>query len=74
MLNKILQPEILVFLIPIVALIGGFVIAAIKMNYAHEERIAKINAGIDPDAEYDEEEQLELYENYQSKEVKRQFR
>jgi len=74
MLSKILQPEILVFIIPIVALLGVFIIIAIKLNYAHEERIAKINAGIDPDAESDDDDELELDENYQRETLKSRLR
>ena len=74
MLSKILRPEILVFIIPIVALLGVFIIIAIKLNYAHEERIAKINAGIDPDAESDDDDELELDENYQRETLKRRLR
>ena len=74
MLSKILRPEILVFIIPIVALLGVFIIIAIKLNYAHEERIAKINAGIDPDAEYNDDDELELDENYQRETLKSRLR
>jgi len=38
------------FLIPIVAIIVGGVIAIVAMMHAHEERLAKIQRGIDPDA------------------------
>lgn len=71
MLSKLLQPEVLVFIIPIVAIVGGLIIKAIKLNYAHEERIAKINAGIDPDTEYDDVDELELDQNYQKKKVRK---
>jgi hypothetical protein len=37
-------------LIPIVAIIVGGAIAIISMVHRHEERIAKIERGIDPDA------------------------
>jgi hypothetical protein len=37
-------------LIPIVAIIVGGVIAIVAMTHAHEERLAKIERGIDPDA------------------------
>jgi uncharacterized membrane protein YuzA (DUF378 family) len=39
------------FLIPIVAIIVGGVIAIVAMVHAHEERLAKIQRGIDPDAQ-----------------------
>ncbi len=38
------------FLIPIVAVIVGGVIAIIVLVLRHQERIAKIERGIDPDA------------------------
>jgi ABC-type enterochelin transport system permease subunit len=38
-----------VFLVPIVAIIVGGVIAIVAMMHAHEERLAKIQRGIDPD-------------------------
>jgi hypothetical protein len=38
------------FLIPIVAIIVGGAIAIIAMVHAHQERIAKIERGMDPDA------------------------
>jgi hypothetical protein len=37
------------FLIPIVAVIVGGVIAIVAMTHAHQERLAKIERGIDPD-------------------------
>jgi hypothetical protein len=38
------------FLIPIVAIIVGGAIAIVAMTHAHQERIAKIERGVDPDA------------------------
>jgi hypothetical protein len=37
------------FLIPIAAIVIGGVIAVVKMILSHQERIAKIERGIDPD-------------------------
>jgi hypothetical protein len=51
MLYKLLQPQILVLLIPIVAIVGGYIIKSQKMSYEHEERLAKINAGLELDEE-----------------------
>ena len=51
MLYRLLQPQVLIFLIPIVAIVGSFIIKAQRMSYEHEERLAKINAGMDPDEE-----------------------
>jgi hypothetical protein len=39
-----------VFLIPIAAIVIGGVISVTKMILRHQERIAKIERGIDPDA------------------------
>ena len=38
------------FLVPIIAIIVGGAIAIVAMTHAHQERIAKIERGIDPDA------------------------
>ena len=38
------------FLVPIVALIVGGAIAVVVLILRHQERIAKIERGIDPDA------------------------
>jgi hypothetical protein len=38
------------FLIPIVAIIVGGAIAIVAMVHSHQERLAKIERGIDPDA------------------------
>ena len=51
MISKLLRPEILVFLVPIVAIAGYYINKAQKMSYEYEERRLKIEAGIDPDAE-----------------------
>lgn len=44
------QPQVAVFLIPIVAIIGYAVNKGLKANYEHKERMTKIENGIDPDA------------------------
>jgi len=36
-------------LVPIVAIIAGGVMGVVKMVHAHNERMAKIERGIDPD-------------------------
>lgn len=50
-LEKLLDPEIIWALIPIVAIIGYFVNKVLKSHYAHVERLEKIRSGIDPDHE-----------------------
>jgi hypothetical protein len=39
-------------LVPICAIVVGGVIAIVSMIHRHEERIAKIERGIDPDARW----------------------
>ena len=39
-----------VFAVPVVAIIVGGVIAVLAMVHAHQERMAKIERGMDPDA------------------------
>lgn len=46
----LLQPQILALLIPIVAIVGAFSVAALKAHHRHQERIEKIKNGINPDA------------------------
>jgi hypothetical protein len=48
-LKELLKPDTLALLIPIVAIIGGFGIAAFKAHHRHVERIEKIKQGLDPD-------------------------
>jgi len=48
-LERILQPQILIFLIPIIAIITGGIIKIVKMLITHHERIAMIQHGIHPD-------------------------
>jgi ABC-type enterobactin transport system permease subunit len=48
-LEMILRPETLVFMIPITAIVGGVAFAITKAIIAHRERMARIQQGIDPD-------------------------
>ena len=50
-ISSLLQPGIIVFLIPIVAIIFGFSVAGLKAYFAHVERMEKIRHGIDPDSD-----------------------
>ena len=43
------KPETIVFLIPIVAIICGAAIKIARMKFDHDEKLAKIDAGMDPD-------------------------
>ena len=46
-----------VFLIPIMAIIVGGVIAIVGMLHKHQERLAKIERGIDPDGPWPQQRQ-----------------
>ncbi len=46
--NEILSPEIIVFLIPLAAILVGGTIAITKLIIRHRERMAMIERGIDP--------------------------
>jgi len=48
-LESFLRPEVIGPLIGLVAVIGGICIGAAKLYFNHQERIEKIQAGIDPD-------------------------
>jgi hypothetical protein len=51
-LQTIARPDVLVFLIPITAIVGGIAFAITKAIIAHRERMAKIQQGIDPDEKH----------------------
>jgi hypothetical protein len=52
-LDKILRPDILPFVVAVVAIVcgiaAGTITAVARMVIAHRERMAKIEQGIDPD-------------------------
>jgi hypothetical protein len=50
-LAKLLRAEVLIFLIPIVAIVGVAARKILTLYFGHKERMAKIEAGIDPDLE-----------------------
>ena len=45
----LLSPVVLIFLVPVVALVGGTVTSLVKKHYRHRERMAMIAQGIHPD-------------------------
>ncbi len=47
-LDLLLRPETLVFLIPLTAIVGGIALMITKSIIAHRERMARIQHGIDP--------------------------
>lgn len=48
-LELLMRPEVLVFCIPITAIVGGIGYKITTEIIAHRERMAKIQQGIDPD-------------------------
>ncbi len=52
-LARLLRVEVLIFLIPIVAIVMGVGSKMLNRFFDHRERMAKIEAGIDPDVEDD---------------------
>jgi hypothetical protein len=48
-LQTIFNPATLSLLIPIIAIIGAFGVAALKAHHRHQERLEKIKNGLDPD-------------------------
>jgi len=50
-LKDVLKPEIIIFLIPIVAIVAWSVRKIVKMKFDHDERIARIEAGLDRESE-----------------------
>lgn len=53
-LEQILEADVLVFLIPIVAIVGAFALKGAKAYFRHAERMEKIRNGIDPDSNSDD--------------------
>ena len=49
-LERLLSPDIVWVVIPVVAIVGVFGKQMLSRHYDHKERMAKIEAGIDPDA------------------------
>lgn len=50
-LSQLTQPYVLPFLVGGLAVVGGITLAITKAIIRHRERMAKIEHGIDPDAE-----------------------
>ena len=48
--KSLMNPATIWVLIPLVAIIGAMINKGLKAHYIHEERMAKIENGIDPDA------------------------
>lgn len=55
MLSRLLRPEVLIFMIPIVAIVCSCVHRITKMKLEHEERLARIEAGLDPEFALEED-------------------
>jgi hypothetical protein len=52
-LTQLTQPYVLPFLVAGLGVVGGVAVAITKAIIRHRERMAKIEHGIDPDAEND---------------------
>jgi hypothetical protein len=52
-LSQLTQPYVLPFLVAGLGVVGGVAVAITKAIIRHRERMAKIEHGIDPDAEND---------------------
>jgi hypothetical protein len=57
--TRILEPDVMPFMVGTVAIVSGAIIAIVKMVIKHHERITMIQHGIHPDypPETDEEKQ-----------------
>ncbi|MFP6825377.1 MAG: hypothetical protein VB977_04650 [Pseudohongiellaceae bacterium] len=53
-LTPLLSGDVLVFLIPIVAIVGAFSVKDAKAYFRHVERMEMIRNGVDPDADPEE--------------------
>jgi len=53
-LTPLLSGDVLVFLIPIVAIIGAFSVKGAKAYFRHVERLEMIRNGIGPDSDREE--------------------
>ena len=47
--ERLFQPEVVWVLIPVVAIAGAFGKQMLNRHYDHRERMARIEAGLDPD-------------------------
>ena len=54
-LAKAMNPAVLIFLIPIIAILAVFGRKMLNRYFEHQERMAKIRAGMDPDDPADED-------------------
>ena len=54
--SRLLRPNVMVFLIPIAAIVVGGIVALAKMLIVHRERMALIEQGLHPDHPPEEEE------------------
>ncbi len=53
LIDKLLNPDVLPLLIPILAIVGGTVVAIVTIIVRHRERLARINRGMDPSGKDD---------------------
>ncbi len=50
-MEKLLDPAVLIFLIPVLAIVGVSGRKMLRAHYEHQERMARIEAGYPPDEE-----------------------
>ena len=53
--EKLLSPAVVWVLIPVLAIVGVFAKQMLNRYFDHQERMAKIEAGMNPDADEDED-------------------
>ena len=51
--DKLLSPGVVWVLIPVLAIVGAFAKQMLNRYFDHQERMAKIEAGMDPDLDED---------------------
>ena len=51
--EKLLSPDVVWVLIPVLAIVGVFAKQMLNRYFDHQERMAKIEAGMDPDENKD---------------------
>ena len=51
--ERLLSPEVVWVLIPVLAIVGVFAKQMLNRYFDHQERMARIEAGMDPDVDED---------------------
>ena len=53
-LEKLIQPEVVWVVIPVIAIVMGIGKSMLNRYFDHQERMARIEAGLDPEDEEDD--------------------